>query len=63
MRILFTQETPITNADDFTSFEYIEIRNKYFGNIYMPIIMIQLNEDKNANFTDLYSEENQLKYY
>ena len=63
MRILFTTNIIINNAEDYHAYEFVQAKDKYFENTYKPIIMTQLSTSVNqTNITDLYTEENQLRY-
>ena len=44
--------------DEYTNYDYIQTRLKYFDHVYRPTIYVELNKT-----TDFYSEEAQFEHY
>ena len=55
MKIYYSSELNITEG--YVNHQFVEMRNKYWGYVYRPIIYVKLDND-----TDFYSEEAQLKH-
>lgn len=51
IRIYYSQELSVVD-DSYTSYQFLQTRDKYFGFIYHPVILVKLNDS-----VDFYSEE------